>query len=373
MASQMDALQSFTLLADNIPQWITRLDDLVTKCEIQYERFTRITANGEVKLTRKKKHDSTESLRPERETAVPGTLARDEDAATAAAPVPHDLALLSSVPSPLDASDPLTAIHALHRKRRAGSDLSGGPCVQTPYRSKSMVIVYYDSEIQSAFEALVRNIAGARNNLRKGRNTATFKARMATIGMGPAAVPSVKGVGDFPILDPKMMLSSLGRSRPDRPSGTNATKGFEDADRDLDEAQSLCERAAHQFLRDGDSHTEIEGTRKRFLNCAAIAKVELERLRREDEAEKAQDKEDRAGETIPIGEPPPPKVEAETKQEKETKTRAVVNTAAKLGPPPLKQISFVGAGTIEIDDGSDTESLHIDLSAIRRTVRCARG
>ncbi|KAL9129059.1 MAG: hypothetical protein Q9217_002399 [Psora testacea] len=361
MASQMDALQSFTYLTDSIPQWITDLDDLIIKCEIQYERFTRITAHGEVKLTRKKKHDSTESLRPGKDGITTATLKNNKTTSAIAA---NNHIPTSSPALRPDASTADFAIQELRRKRRAGSDLSGAPSTQTPYRMKSMVVVYYDSDIQNAFETLVKNIAGARNNLRKGKNSATFKARIASIGIGPPSLPSSRGLDDFPILGPKMMTPTLARTKLGRQSGGNAMKCFEDADRDLEEAQNLCERAAHQFLRDGDCHTEIDGTRKRFKTCEDLAKIEVERLRKEAEAEKVQEKEDEAEEKTLVGEPTPPAVE---------EGPLVVNVAAKTDQPPLKQFSFAGTGAIEIDDGSDAESMNVDLSAIRRTVRSARG
>ena len=226
-----------------------------------------------------------------------------------------------------------------------------------------MIVVYYDSDIQDAFDALVKCIAGARNNLRKGKNAATFKARMASMGMGLPPSPSSKSVGGFPILDPKMMTTTLARAKLGRQNGSSTMKSFEDADRDLEEAQNLCERAAHQFLRDGDCNTEIDGTRKRFTNCEGIARIEAERLKKEKDAEEAQAKEDDAEPEAPVADITPPTMDEKV---------IVVDVAAKLQPPPLKQCNFAGTGPIEIDDGSDGESMDIDLSAIRRTVRSTR-
>ncbi|KAG8527444.1 uncharacterized protein KY384_007596 [Bacidia gigantensis] len=360
MATQMDALQSFSFLADSVPQWLTKLDELVSKCDIQYERFTRISQHGEVKLTRKK-HDSTESLRPGKDIETTALSAMNVDGPSMPTKA---VAALPSEPEKSSNLEPF-ASRDLHRKRRAGSDLSGAPSNHCRYRTKSMVVVYYDSEIQSLFEALVKNIATARNNLRKGKNAATIKTRMVAMGMASSASQDrssdrMEGL----LLDPKLMMAKARLGR--QPRG-NATKYFEDADKDLEDAQNLCEGGAHQFLRDGDCQAEIEGTRKRFASCRTIATQEVEKLKKEEEARRAHemDVEDVEDEKTLVGGTTPP---SDTMEEKSIE----VSIDHKFGPPPLKQVTFAGAGAIEIDDGSDEESIQIDMSAIRRTVRSAR-
>ena len=138
-------------------------------------------------------------------------------------------------------------------------------------------------------------------------------------------------------------------------------KGFEDADRDLEQAQNLCERGAHQFLRDGDCNSEIEGTRKRFVNCREIAAREVEKLKKSIETrEISEARQEEAKGVVSISSP-------EMSDEKTIE----ISSDLKLDPP-LKQVEFAGVGTIEIDDGSDDESVQIDMNAIRRTVRTTR-
>ena len=133
---------------------------------------------------------------------------------------------------------------------------------------------------------------------------------------------------------------------------------FDDADRDLETAQNLCEVAAHQFLRDGDCRLEITGTRSRFENVLEIAKKEVEKLKMEEEngAKESEMKEEdvTAAELM--------EVSPVVKVEKQMEPSPVVQTT-------IKQINIMGTGTIEVDDGSDAESVQIDLSAIRRTRR----
>jgi hypothetical protein len=61
------------------------------------------------------------------------------------------------------------------RKRKTVSIISN-ESVPTKFRSRSMIIVYYDSEIQKSFEEIVRNIGTARNNIRKARMADRMKA-----------------------------------------------------------------------------------------------------------------------------------------------------------------------------------------------------
>lgn len=224
-----------------------------------------------------------------------------------------------------------------------------------------MIVVYYDSAIQDAFEALVKSIAGARNNLRKGKTTASFKARMASMGIGgddPFAGPS-----EFAMLNPKMR-GGLGL----RDSSDSKMKEFEDADKDLETAQNLCEVAAHQFLRDGDCRLEIEGTRRRFHTVLELARMEVERLKKEEEREAKDAKEAQAAQEAEERTLVP--TENENVEEKPPIIEIVQEKM--MAPEPVKQIHFSGTGTIEIDDGSDAESVQIDISAFRTNIRARR-
>lgn len=224
-----------------------------------------------------------------------------------------------------------------------------------------MVVVYYDGEIQNAFESLVKSIATARNLLRKGKVTATFKARMAS--MGAEATPFSSAGGDFAaMLNPKLIRSSgFSRTRlgPNMHGDSDVKMvEFDDADKDLETAQNLCEVGAHQFLRDGDCRLEITGTRTRFENVLEIARKEVEKLKLEEENGAKDTKEN------------------EVKEEDVTAAQSIETLSVEkkmepspVVPTPIKQINIMGTGTIEVDDGSDAESVQIDLSAIRRTRR----
>lgn len=329
MAAPMDALTSFTHLSDNIPDWLVKLDDLATQVAEQHSRFTRITQFTEIKLARKK-HDSTESLRPK-------DLDNENDDA---ALVVSDTTVPPGQSHLVNANiDSAVLLKDIRRKRKPGSAFSGASGPQR-YRTRSMIIVYYDSAIQDAFDSVVRNIATARNNLRKGKTSVTFKARMAALGMEE---------NPFAAVDDYVSRNSRIRSRYEKPSRQNpnsvpsdSTLAFENADKDLEAAQNLCEVAAHQFLRDGDCMEEIQGTREKFEHCLRIAHKEMEWIKAE-KVEKASGPHERPSED---------EYEVE-----------------KIDIPAPKPVSYDAADVIEVDNESDASSVHIDLSAFRRSRR----
>lgn len=319
--STMDPLQSFRFLADGLPVWISRLDELSVRASIhgpEYAQLYQATGFAHDKPT----NCSTESLRPVEKPD------HDHVAVTATKPVtPERIAVVDPSNKHL--------FREARRKRKPGSVISGASGPQK-YRTRSMIIVWYDSFVQEAFESLVRNIGSARNNLRKGKMQAGMKARMSSLGDDEISI-GISGFGNT--LRPKMMQTKVTRVQ----SGTEgkvaqATAVFDTVEQELEAAQSLCEVAAHQFLRDGDCSLEIEGTRQRFEICLKIAEKEVDRL--EEEAKMEKEKE-----------------EAEERAQNEENDR----------------VALFGNGddVIEIDDGdeSDSSSIHVDLTAFRSTRR----
>ena len=353
MPQTMDALKSFSYLIDNLPLWLTKLDELSVQVTEQHTRFTRLTQYTEVKLARKK-HDSTESLRPKANDKPEPTaiVVTDTSVPPSSQPVSSNAVILKDT------------TRNILRKRKPGSALSGASGPQR-YRTRSMIVVYYDSVIQDAFEQLVRNIAGARNNLRKGKTAASFKNRMAAMGIGigiggdPAG-----GAGRFPLLDPKMRLKiGINRQIPGL-EGTTTDAAFETMDRDLEKAQSLCEVAAHQMLRDGDCREEIGETKERFENCLKTAKEEAEKMREKE----AREKEAEALEAAEEAQKPEEVVQVTTSEPPRPEPVEIF-LPEKVEHPMIKDSTFAGTGAIEVDNESDASSIKIDLSAIRRTRR----
>ena len=358
----MDAVKAFAFLTDNIPVWLEQLETLHQKCEQHYERMSQHVAPV---LPAKHKNASTESLRPERDDT--GRVAAQTGTGTDLRPPSAEA---TAAVQPLEAATGPEAATGLRgqRKRPADSELSGPPSNHYRPRTKNMVVVYYDSEIQNQFESLVKHISTARNNLRKGKNASAFKNRLASMTMGPSAAEKPSETGTMG-LDSKMMKASLARARMSRTSTSGELKCFEDADRDLEEAQSFCEKGAHQCLREGRCQSEVEGTKRRLGMCERVAKLNLERLKEEAERMREQESppEEQAEEKTLVGDCTPPFAEKE-----DTSMDATI--ANKMGPPPVRAVKFAGVGAIEIDDASsNSDSIEIDLSAIRRTaVRSTR-
>jgi hypothetical protein len=57
-------------------------------------------------------------------------------------------------------------------KKRKTESLASGESLAPKYRTRSMIIVYYDSTVQNAFEDLVKFVSGSRNAMRKGKMAA---------------------------------------------------------------------------------------------------------------------------------------------------------------------------------------------------------
>ena len=333
MTTTMDALASFDHLVNNLPLWLSKLEDLSVQVTKQHAQFMKLTHSNEVKLARQKT-GSTESLRPQegKEATIDQRHKAAEVTVTA----------VSVGEFQQSQTDHTLAVKEAQRERKPGSSPSAvsGP---TKSRSRSMVIVYYDSYVQEAFELLVRNVATARNNLRKGKTAATFKARMASLGIGNNSF--IAG-GGRAMLDAKMMR--LSQKTEFDPAADNGTSIFDAVDQDLEKAQSRCESAAHQFLRDGDCAEEIRTTRECFQKCLDVAQKEVDRLKEEKAQETPEEQDTGTDDAEPIP----------------------IDLSAKIEPPTVKPVDFAGIGTIEVDDdSSDLESIHIDMSAIRRTTR----
>lgn len=147
------------------------------------------------------------------------------------------------------------------------------------------------------------------------------------------------------------------------PTRPDPIAAFDQADKCLETAQSLCEVAAHQFLRNGDCSAELEGTRIRFEGCLRVAEQEAARLRQE-EGDGIQDEDEEGEEEEEEEEADEYGDEKEEEQDQETRSDRLM---PQVSHPPRFEASKIGM--IEVDDDDDMNSIHIDLSAFRRTRR----
>jgi hypothetical protein len=190
----MDALVN---LIEHIPDWIKRLDDLNGQIEQRQQELAALGrksaeanggSNGAARSLKNK--GSTESLRPRDEPeAHPAEPAEDPAPLTKTPRQSQDNADQPTPSSPADSKTPSamarhvaahkaagqagkTRARAVIRKRqRTESMMSGGEDVPK-YRTRSMIIVYYDSYVQTFFEDLVKFVSASRNMMRKAKMAA---------------------------------------------------------------------------------------------------------------------------------------------------------------------------------------------------------
>ncbi|KAK7409536.1 hypothetical protein QQX98_008256 [Neonectria punicea] len=307
----MDALKN---LANNVPGWLKQLDDLSGQIDQRQAELAAVAAaegkNPETKSLRNK--GSTESLRPNDD--IPMTAAPDGNPDDT---IPEDAPVVSpgpstpsadakkeqpptSPPSPTGLKQSQEAMKAARirvrqqqakRRQRSASMVSaeGAP---PAYRTRSMIIVYYDSYVQGFFDDLVRFVSSSRNLMRKAKMAAKVAQikRLAEVDMSEEG----KTDGDENGLEalPSLRYMSTRRFNPmssiSRPGfGPGGGKDqppdvYDRLDKSLEIVQSMCEHGAHQFLRDGDCNDEISKVQKQLAEVLESATKEIERVQREE-------------------------------------------------------------------------------------------
>jgi hypothetical protein len=343
MSTPSDSEKSFSFLYDNIPSWFNNLMEIEEKVTQMQNDISRVPVSRSP-FPLKKKTGSIESIR--------------------------DLDAILEAPSTSAAAEQ-NPYATLPRKRKTTSVISGQPSGPNKYRSRVMVIVYYDGQIQKQFETLVRSIGTGRNILRKGK----MAARMEELSALAGSDDDSEDDEDDPIMAKiqyrhRAGLSAM-RSRPSMRTGmgvmpTPATSSdlFDSIDKALEQAQALCERAAHQSLRDGDCKKELEGMRRHFQEVMEKSTKEVEKhnTRKEKEAEKAalegttEEKEESKAEEKPAPTPTPVKVEPKSL------LPSISSHPTSTIPVSSKPME------IEIDDDDD-ESIEFTMPPIRFTSR----
>ncbi|PGH31907.1 hypothetical protein GX50_05290 [[Emmonsia] crescens] len=350
----VDVLQCFTFISDKAPSWVTRITDLAAHTKAKHAEFTaeyaRLAASGNGAITkpRRRKNSSVHSIQPDdMHPSIKAAVSKKGSKKDSKKEDENQEAAVIVEETNEDYMDPMTLLRMSkhypndvnQRKRNIATSKSAG--TDRIVRPRQLVVVHYDSETQSSLEQLVRDIGGARNNIRKGRMSQMMKS-----GFG------------FKFLDATNKGKSLigaGARNPLDPS-SKPTKSpcketaFDLVDKQLELAQSLCETAAHQFLRCGDCALELEKAKERFSTVLDLARVEIERLKKEAEAEKERKKEEAEKEA------------AEAVQEEDIYSPGPTLMMAK-GEDEKREPGVVAA--IEVDDGSSISSVSIDITAFR--------
>ncbi|RMZ88844.1 hypothetical protein DV736_g3938, partial [Chaetothyriales sp. CBS 134916] len=371
----MDAEASFTYLNDQLPLWLTQLNDLSRYASGKSEEFAaeyRSLVNG----PRRKRLKST-SLQSIHSVDSPSARATGVASRADRADASH------SIPSyPTEVS----TLEGQRKRKKPWSIRSSQPRTQQP-RCRSQV-VYYDSHIQVQLDCMVKAIGIARNNLRKARN-----AHQAAHGF---SLPTLKHKGQSALMNSLDNLRSSSKQQSAlaisnskfilrsscQPTSENDLTLFSSADKQLETVQGLYETAAYQFLRDGECKGELDSAKNHLDTLAAEAQKSLNafqekaaRKRKEDTScldsdvtETASDSSQRPS-TISFEPLQIVKNEFGPTQLSQTledmKQRPMLNES---GPTDLSYLSTAGA-VIEVnDDESDEESIgDIDMSQFRAT------
>ncbi|KAI1409126.1 hypothetical protein F5Y13DRAFT_170839 [Hypoxylon sp. FL1857] len=334
------SVESLHSLINNIPDWLKRLDELNGQIEQRQQDLALLPENrphSSAKSIRNK--GSTESLKPKDDGVAhspdiariatppppPQNNTQQHDGAEApSSPVSEPKSKLSLQRQEVMATAQRRARATLRKRQKTDSMISNENTVQK-YRSRNMIIVYYDSYVQSFFEELVKFVSMQRNSMRKAKMAAKVARirRMAELEMPDEEDDEDEGCGNE--LKPRDSLIAAQTTIPASPKAQNdepeepvlrfvstramgsrnlaarnlaagrmamrtsrLTSGlgsfqdkgdiWEELDKGLEFVQGMCEHGAHQFLRDGDCSEEVEKIKARLAQTKETADKELARV-----------------------------------------------------------------------------------------------
>lgn len=275
-AKPMDPISSFEHILDNLPTWRTQLTDLSSHAIKKHDEYVAEYSRLLHKVRAKRaKSASLASLHTTDQEEQPH--ASDQVQEPCKSPQPSELVEIS----PLEAGNRFIYAQA-HKKRKPGTSLRSNASGPRNFRSKQMVVVYYDSHIQSELDKLVKGFGAARNNLRKGKN-AYNAARGFTLPALSRRSEAAENLVYNPMAKPgprpsKTQSDSAVVTLSNPSSGEAA---FQRADKELEVIQSLCENAAHQVIRDGDCNIELSDATSKLDSLLSLTQSTLDILRAE--------------------------------------------------------------------------------------------
>jgi hypothetical protein len=321
----MDALRN---ISTNVPDWLKRLEELTGQIDQRQVELAALT-EGQSTARSVKNKGSTESLKPKNEEpafASPAELSPAEALPQPPPPIVTDRSgavtppeqKSKEAPAPVSPArgTPLALqkqtqqamavaqarARAQVRKRHRTESVISAEGAPAKYRTRSMIIVYYDSYVQSFFEELVKFISASRNLMRKAKMAAKVAQikRLAELEMpddddddedGPTegGEPSLAPLPGGRFVSTRMMRSSARNQLPSFVMaggrgllGDKGPDAYDELDKGLEYVQSMSETAAHQFLRDGDCSEEIVNLQRRLAETKELAEKEMERVQREE-------------------------------------------------------------------------------------------
>jgi hypothetical protein len=403
----MDALKNLT---NNVPTWLTKLDDLSGQIEQRQAELAALdTPESKLAETRSLRNKgSTESLKPKDDgpafisapDAAPAAAAAAQPAEVAAAQpmkpsTPPQNAPKPSASPPSPGAGGLPATHkpprdvvaavnsrarAQVKKRVRSPSVMSGDGTPPTYRTRSMIIVYYDSEVQKFFDELVRFVSHSRNLMRKAKMAAKVAQikKMAEVDVssegnangddGAEPLPSLR------YMSTRRLGHMGGIARPGfGPPGVGGKPDvYDNLDKGLEFVQSTCEHGAHQFLRDADCNDEIKKIQNRLREVVDMAQKEAERVERE-EPELAKE----TGELNKIRTTRQISVRRELSLPQKDATVATKDEAAKttgaLKPSHSKSSFIEPAAPLEVDTSMEAdEGIDIDVEIPKLQYRSSR-
>lgn len=331
-----DTVACFNSLLEDIPGWITDLENIL-KVVTERQNDYLVANQGD-------ESPKFASRKPSKSSSVKSAHSSDdEEAQTPEVPDPtkSEAALLSPQTQHFTSAD---VLRLAQRKRKTASVCSAGQSAPSKYRSRSMVVVYYDGGVQKQFETLVRGIGTCRNAVRKGKMNAKLNGLSRTGSSGSENSDSSDREEGKTVGPGKLAYRT---TRPQRPQGNmfgnqDVAKPFDRIDQILEKSQTFCERAAHQVLRDGDCTAEIKGATRQLVEAQQAINEELPAIRKK--AEKAAERRRRSEELHR-------KEEAKRAKERNEK----LNAGKMDEKVPTVFASMPTDGSLEIDDDDDSD------------------
>ncbi|KAK5094318.1 hypothetical protein LTR70_004210 [Exophiala xenobiotica] len=373
MASkQIEAISSFEHVVDNVPEWKRQLSELVTYTTGRHEEYVAEYSRLVQQATmRRKKSASIASIHSDEEEQQH----TDEAEEPCRSPQPSELVEID----PLEAGNRFIYAQA-NRKRKPGTSIRSIASDPRAYRSKQMVVIYYDSHIQTELERLVKSLGVARNTLRKGKNAYTAAKGFALPSLSRRyqnldnLVPNT-----ITKSHPRLAKASSETSAPTLINLGNGDAAFTSTDKELEQVQALCETAAHQAIRDGDCKVALReacGKLDVLLTMAhsTIDMLKAEKQKRtEEEAQPGDDTGGSDGTSTQTTLCEKPSIEALGVAHKVLPPW--IESLEALKRPPLPDTisapdALLSADTIEVDDDEDSSvDIDLNISTYRSTCR----
>ena len=358
----MDAMSSFVYLTDKLPKWIEQVKDLSTHASKKHAEYTA-EYNRRLAHIRPKKvrTPSLQSIHAD-EDELHGPQQQVIDPTSQTSPEPSTANALHI--SPLEAGNKYILAQA-QRKRKLGSSIRSGASGPQKFRSKHMVVIYYDAYLQEQLDTLVKVTGAARNNLRKGRlsRSAIRGFQLPSLARDTDdSIPSLHGFKKPPTSSASLPTDSKTKLLDHKPTGDAV---FTDADKYLEEAQTLCETAAHQVLRDGDCSIELNNVVTKLESVLALALTTVVRLREEEDAEvKATEDCNQTAADTDIA--PAAEISSLPSLTHSSTSKLIPSLNEKM--EYSSRVLATGQGAvvdIEVDDDSDQSSIVVDVSKFR--------